>query len=61
MRDFPSGLLIKTSPFNQRAEVRSLVRQLRSHIPCGFKNQNIKKKRKKPGAIVEQIDFLKKK
>ena len=42
-RDFPGSLVVKTLHFHHReAQVWSLVRELRSHIPCG---QNVKKKK----------------
>ena len=43
--DFPGGPVVKTSPSNaKRVWVRSLVGELRSHMPHGQKNQNIKQK-----------------
>ena len=41
-RDFPGGPAVKVLFSLQGAQVRSLVRKLRSHIPCG-----VAKKRKK--------------
>ena len=38
-RDFPGGPLVKTSHFHARAWVRSLVRELRSHMPHGAAKQ----------------------
>ena len=31
-RDFPSNPVVKSSPYMQEVQVRSLVRELRSHI-----------------------------
>ena len=43
-RHFPHPA-VKTSPFNaERAQVQSLVEELRFHIPPGQKNQNTKQK-----------------
>ena len=42
--DFPGGPVVKTSPSNVGVRVWSLVGELRSHMPRGQKNQNIKQK-----------------
>jgi len=41
--DLPGGPVVKTSP-SQGVCVPSLVSEVRSHIPCGQKNQNMKQK-----------------
>ena len=43
-RDFPGGPVARTSPSKQAVWVPSLVGELRSYIPWGQKNQNIKQK-----------------
>ena len=44
MRNFPGGPAVKTSPSNTRGALQSLVGELRSHVPSGQKNQNMKQK-----------------
>ena len=43
-RTFPGGPVVKTSPSNagQGVQVQPLVREIRSHMPCSQKKQNIK-------------------
>ena len=40
----PGSPVIKISPSGQGVQVQSLVEELRSHMPCGQKNQSIKQK-----------------
>ena len=42
--DFPGGPVVKTSLSNAGVQVQFLVGELRSHIPCSPRKQNIKKK-----------------
>ena len=53
LRDFPGGTVVKTVLLLQGARVRSLVRELRSHILPGVaKNKYIFKKRVKVRVMV---------
>ena len=42
--DLPRGLIVETMPPNAGGKVRSLVRRLQSHMPCGQKDQIINQK-----------------
>ena len=41
---FCTSLMVQWLRLSLPVQVRSLVRELRSHMPCGQKNQNIKQK-----------------
>ena len=48
MGDFPGGPKVKTSTLPmQAAQVPSLIRELRSHMPCGTAKKK-KREREKP-------------
>ena len=46
-RDFPGGPVVKTALPLQGAQVRSLVRELKSHLPRGAAKETLKKNKKK--------------